>query len=150
MLDWLIDGGGYDTQPRLAHGLRSPVFHYLDGSWTPAVDPPRTFDERRDAYRELSTARHIVIVSGRVTAVTPAGTAMFEGGDVDAIDTGRFACAVRVASQPTLIVSLRQSTAAGNHSAQRSATQQAVLDAFWTEATKQLATIAPGATLLVK
>jgi len=43
VLDWLVDDGDDAEQPRPALAVRSPVFHYLDGSRVPGFDDATGF-----------------------------------------------------------------------------------------------------------
>lgn len=156
VFDWLVDDDSAERQPQLTLAVRSPVFHYLDGSWTPSIDDRRAIEARHAALVALRSARYLAVVSGDATAVTAKSEMIFEGGEVDAtvaigeITAGRFVCSVRFTSQPAMILWLRQRSAEANRGAERHAAREAMTRAFQVEAGKQLASVAPGATLDVE
>lgn len=156
VLDWLVDDGSEQARPQPTLTVRSPVFHYLDGSRTPSVDDRSAIEARHAAVVALRSARYLAVVSGDATAVTAKSETIFEGGEVDAtvaigeITAGRFVCSVRFTSQPAMILWLRQRSAEANRGAERQAAREAMTRAFQVEASKQLAVVAPGATLDVE
>jgi len=157
VLDWLVDDGSKGKQPRPALPVRSPVFHYLDGSLEPGRDDAGALEARRAALAALRTARYLAVVSGDVTDATEERDAMmFEGGEVDAtvaigeITGGQFVCAFRFTSQPARVAWLRPASKYADRAAARHAIRTAMAQAFQSEAGEQLAMVAPGATLDTK
>lgn len=157
VLDWLVDDGGDEEQPRPALAVRSPVFHYLDGSRAPGLDDAVALESRRAALAALRSARYLAVVSGEVTDATENADAMLlDGGEVDAtvaigeITGGRFVCAFRFTSQPAVATWLRPSRRRADHAAERQATRETMARGFQAEAREQLAMVAPGAMLDVE
>ena len=156
VLDWLVDDGDAE-QPRPALAVRSPVFHYLDGSRVPGFDDATALAARHAALAALRSARYLAVVSGEVMDATEKTDAMlFDGGEVDAtvaigeITGGRFVCAFRFTSQPAVVTWLRPSHRRTDRAADRQASRETMARGFQAEARELLAMVAPGAMLDVE
>lgn len=132
-----------------AKPINSPAFDYLSGYATPGFNVD-LLAQRNVVFRTLLAAPYVVISSiAKASEIRPTGEATFEGGAIVAdllvidVAAARIVCRTTMTSQPDLVISLRQ-----DNGAITSDEREAIRDAFWAAAQKQLASIAPAAHLV--
>ena len=147
-LAWLNSGADLSHRPATRWSLESPAFAYLDYTVTPALDDERTYQDRNAALAALAGAPVIaVLVPDAVHDVDLHG-ATFDGGDVSGrlilvdADRGAALCATRVASQPGLVLGVRQDSADAERAARASAAGHAMAASFWDAADQAVAAMA--------
>jgi hypothetical protein len=152
-LTWLNGAADVADRPGVRWSLESPAFGYLDDSVTPALDDERTYQDRNAALAALAGAPVVAVLGPDEIHDVDLHGGTFDGGDVagrlilvDA-DRGAALCATRVASQPTIVLGVRQDDPGAEQAARAAAAGEAMASSFWDAADRAVTAIAPGASL---